>query len=149
MAKPDTMTDEEYYAIVRTWLLPPGISVLVPKARKLMYDNLTKLQRKRMNISDAIFAELEREGIGSGQPWDDRWKTLCKERDERIEAWSDARLATNPPIPQTYLEELLHEHHRLQWAEWNLCDEIEKRWGAVSPFYDTRPDAAPRPCPHV
>ncbi len=118
--------------------------VRVPKARKLMYAKLADRQRRRMKIFQAIFDELERAG-SSGH---ERWETISKVRDERIEAWQDAQLGIEPPEPQTALEELLHEHHRLRWAEWNLCDEIEKRWGAVSPLYDTRPGAVARPCLH-
>lgn len=139
------MTDEEYYAIVSTWHLPPGISILVPKARKLMYDKLVDLQRRRFEIFHAIFDELEREGIAGGQPWHERWKIIAKAQEDRIEEWQNAQLGSDPPVPQTPLEELLQEHYRRCLAEWSLCDEIEKRWGAVSPFYDTRPDAVPRP----
>jgi hypothetical protein len=143
--------DEEeaaYHKIVATWFLPPGVSVVVPKARKLMYGKLMDLQRRRIDIWGAIFEELEREGIGSGRPWHERYEAIAKAREERIEAWQDAQLGIDPPEPKTPLEHLLQEHHRLLWAEWNLCDGIEKRWGAVSPLYDTRPDAVPRPCPH-
>jgi hypothetical protein len=145
------MTDEERYAIRATWFLPLGskVSVRVPRWRKLMYAKLADLQRRRLGLSGAIFEELKREGIGSGHPWHERWRAIERVQDERIEAWQDAQLGIDPPEPQTPLEHLLQEHHHLQWAEWNLCDEIEKRDGAVSPLYDLRPGAVPRPCPRV
>jgi hypothetical protein len=134
----DGMTDEECYAIVSTWLTDKPVHP--PRARALMYRKLMDYGRRRVEIAVAIFAELEREGIGGGQPWQQRWRTLAKAQDDRVEAWADAQLGIDPPIPQTVLEELLHQYHRLHWAECNLCDEIEKRWGAVSPLYDTRRD---------
>jgi hypothetical protein len=136
-----------YYEILATWL--SKVPILVPKARKLMYAKLADLQhRRRMEIFQAVFDELEREGIGSDQPWEERWKTIAKEQEDHIEAWQDAQLGIDPPVPQTPLEDMLQDHHRLRWAEWDLCDAIEKRWGAVSPFFDTRPGAVPRHCPH-
>jgi hypothetical protein len=145
MTKP-CQSDEElaaYYAIVRTWLLPPGVSVVVPRWRKQMYRKLSALGRHRSEVYFTIFDELKRERAGS-----ERGETIAKAVDALTEAWLDAQLGIDPPVPQTPLEELLQEHHRLQWAEWNLCDEIEKRDGAVSPLYDSRPDSVPRPCPY-
>jgi hypothetical protein len=117
MAKPPEMTDEEYYAIRSTWLLPLGVSVRVPKARKQMCNKLDELGRRRSGIYFTILDELQREGIGSSLACYERGKAICKAVDDRIEAWSDAQLDINPPVPQTPIEELLQEHHRLQWAE--------------------------------
>jgi hypothetical protein len=87
--------------------------VRVPKARKLMYGKLIALQRKRIEILGAISEELKREGIGSGQLWHERLETISEARGERIEAWQDAQLGIDPPEPQTPLEHLLQDHHRL------------------------------------
>jgi hypothetical protein len=113
-----------------------------------VYRKLMNLERRHVDMMGAIFDELKREGVGSGQPWHERYETIAKTRDERIEAWQDAQLNIDPPEPQTPLEHVLQEHHRPRWGERNLCDEIEKQWGAVSPFFDTRPGAVPRHCPH-
>jgi hypothetical protein len=137
------MSDENLY---RSWLSEKPVRV--PNARKLMYGKLIALQRQRIEILHTIFEELKREGIGSGQPWHECCETISKARDQHIEAWQDAQLGIDPPEPQTPLEHMLQEHHRLQWLECNLCDDIEKRWGAVSPLFDTRPGTVPRPCPH-
>jgi hypothetical protein len=142
-------SEEERVAIMDTWLIPLGVRMPpVPKARRQMYAKLMRLQRRWSEISCAISRELEREGIGAGLPWHEQWRVIEKVREQRIEAWEEAWLGSNPPVPQTWLEELLDEHHRTRWAEWDLCDDIEKKWGAVSPLYDSRPGAIARPCPH-
>jgi hypothetical protein len=69
----------------------------VPKARKLMYGRLMALQRRRIDILGAIFEELKREGIGSGQPWHECCETISKARGAHIEEWQDAQLGSDPP----------------------------------------------------
>jgi hypothetical protein len=68
-----------------------------------MYRKLMDFGRRRIAIAGAIFEELRRQGIGDGQPWHQRWRTIAKAQDDRVEAWADAQLGIDPSIPQTPL----------------------------------------------
>jgi hypothetical protein len=120
------------------WLLPLGVKPPIIKARKRMYDRLLEIHRRRSVVHQRIFEELERQGIGGDREWSYRWHAIEKEQNNLIEKWERAEIGTKPPEPQTPLEDDLQAHHRLRWEEWDLCDEIEKVWGAVSPWYDSR-----------
>ena len=137
-----------YREALATWLSPDGMVVLIPKARWRPYDKLLELQRRRIEVSCTIARVLEREGVGAGLPWHEQWRAIEKVQDERVEAWENAWLSDDAPIPQTPLEELMDEHHRLWWAEHDQCDDIEKDTGAVCPLFDTRPYAAACPRPY-
>jgi hypothetical protein len=114
------------------------------RLRRRMYDKLIELARQQIEIWLAIGRELEREGIGSGQPHWQRRRTVDKAKNDRIEAWEDRELGIDPPEPRTPLEDLLQENHRLSWAAMNLADDIEKQFGFVSPLLDPRPGPAER-----
>lgn len=146
MTRPCKSAEEsaEYYAVLSTWSceVPPGMKIKTPRHRRQLYKKLMSLGNRRNVVYCAVCNELRRARARS------RWDWPSKEADDLIEAWADAQLGIDSPLPQTPLEELLHEHHRLLWAEWNLCDEIEKRYGAVHPLHDSRPDSVARPCPY-
>lgn len=108
------------------------------RLRKKLYDKLLDLSRQLLDVWLAIGNELERQGTGAGEPLHRAVTIVDKALWDLIEDWEDGQLAAEPPEPQTKLEHLLQEHHRLLWAAQNLCDEIEKKFGEVSPLLDLR-----------